>query len=52
MATKSRRDGVDLDTGEKVLQKIDALGLVRTQLGGDETTGQGMVALRFTGGGK
>jgi CRISPR-associated protein Cmr4 len=50
MATRSRRSGVDLDTGEKVLQKIIALNLMRMQLGGDETTGQGMVALRIAGG--
>lgn len=51
MATKSRAKGVDL-TAEAVLQKVQALGLSRTQLGGDETTGQGMVALTFAGGGQ
>jgi len=49
MATKSRASGVDL-SGRDILQKVKGLGLVRTQLGGDETTGQGMVALTFAGG--
>lgn len=46
MATPSRAKDVNL-TAKEVLQKVQGLGLVRTQLGGDETTGQGMVALRF-----
>lgn len=46
MATPSRARGVNL-TAKEILQKVQDLGLVRTQLGGDETTGQGMVALRF-----
>ncbi len=46
MATKSRASGVDL-SGQQVLEKVKSLGLMHTQLGGDETTGQGMVALRF-----
>ena len=50
MATKSRASGVDL-SGQQVLAKVKGLGLVYTQLGGDETTGQGMVALRFSDGG-
>jgi len=50
MATKSRASGVDLN-GQQVLAKVKGLGLVYTQLGGDETTGQGMVALRFRDGG-
>lgn len=33
---------------EEVLGKLTGLGLSRIQLGGDETTGQGMVALRFS----
>lgn len=49
MATRSRARGVDLDANA-VLQKITALNLTRTQLGGDETTGQGIVALRIMGG--
>jgi CRISPR-associated protein Cmr4 len=50
MATKSR-NGVKLSATE-ILKKISDLNLSRTQLGGDETTGQGMVALRITGGDK
>lgn len=49
MATKSRANGSNLDA-EGVLKKITDLNLTRTQLGGDETTGQGMVALRIAGG--
>jgi len=49
LATKSRANGVDL-TADQILQKVTGLNLTRTQLGGDETTGQGIVALRFTGG--
>jgi CRISPR-associated protein Cmr4 len=49
MATQSRASGVNLNA-KQVLDKILALNLVRTQLAGDETTGQGMVALRFAGG--
>jgi CRISPR-associated protein Cmr4 len=51
LATKSRARGVDM-AAEVVLQKVRNLGLMRTQLGGDETTGQGMVALTFAGGGQ
>jgi CRISPR-associated protein Cmr4 len=50
MATKSRAKEVDL-SGQQVLAKVKGLGLVPIQLGGDETTGQGMVALRFSDGG-
>jgi CRISPR-associated protein Cmr4 len=50
MATKSRASGVNL-SGQQVLAKVKGLGLVYTQLGGDETTGQGMVALRFANAG-
>ncbi len=49
MATKSR-GGVGL-SGQQVLERVKGLELVHTQLGGDETTGQGMVALRFSDGG-
>jgi CRISPR-associated protein Cmr4 len=49
MATRSRANGNKLDA-EGILKKIDDLKLTRTQLGGDETTGQGMVALRIAGG--
>ncbi len=49
MATRSRARGVNL-TAQDVLQKVRDLGLIRIQLGGDETTGQGIVALRFADG--
>jgi CRISPR-associated protein Cmr4 len=51
MATQSRAHGVNL-TGSAILQKITDLDLRHTQLGGDETTGQGIVALTFAGGEK
>ncbi|MGH7964799.1 MAG: type III-B CRISPR module RAMP protein Cmr4 [Candidatus Binatia bacterium] len=51
MATKSRMNGNGL-SAEAILQKIGNLNLTWTQLGGDETTGQGMVALRIAGGEK
>ncbi|MCC7354484.1 MAG: type III-B CRISPR module RAMP protein Cmr4 [Anaerolineae bacterium] len=51
MATQSREAGTPLQA-EEVLQKIVDLNLDRIQLGGDETTGQGIVALRFDGGEK
>lgn len=50
MATPAR-DGSKM-SAEDVLKKIEELNLMRTQLGGDETTGQGMVALRIVGGGQ
>lgn len=34
-------------TGSEILQRVAGMGTARTQLGGDETTGQGIVALRF-----
>ncbi|MDH7482693.1 MAG: type III-B CRISPR module RAMP protein Cmr4 [Armatimonadota bacterium] len=46
MATKSRRESIGL-SGKDVLQKLAELKITRTRLGGDETTGQGVVALRF-----
>lgn len=49
LATRSRSPKADLG-GVQILGKIAALNLTRTQLGGDETTGQGMVALRIAGG--
>lgn len=49
MATGSRANGTRL-TAQDVLQKIADLGIARTQLGGDETTGQGIVSLRIAGG--
>ena len=50
MAAKSRASGVNL-SGQQVLAKVKGLGLVHTQLGGDETTGHGIVALRFANAG-
>lgn len=47
MATKSRAKDVTL-SAEEVLQKVINSKLSRTQLGGDETTGQGFVALTFS----
>jgi len=49
MATGSRSKDVNLDA-KQVLQKLADLPLPRVQLGGDETTGQGVVALRMSGG--
>lgn len=49
MATASRTDEIVLDAAG-VLNKLTKLGLARVQLGGDETTGQGIVALTFAGG--
>lgn len=49
LATRSRMNGINLSATD-VLQRVTGLNLIRTQLGGDETTGQGMVALRFAGG--
>lgn len=48
LATRSRAAGVNL-SAKDVLSKVMGLDLHRTQLGGDETTGQGIVALRFAG---
>jgi CRISPR-associated protein Cmr4 len=45
--TKVNGNGMKADM---VLQRVMDLKLDRTQLGGDETTGQGFVALRFGGG--
>lgn len=51
MATPTRAtNGVKL-SGAEVLTKIGNLGLTRTVLGGDETVGRGVVALRFVKGG-
>ncbi|MEW5960174.1 MAG: type III-B CRISPR module RAMP protein Cmr4 [Chloroflexota bacterium] len=52
MATKSRaNEGLNLEA-KQILERLIGIDLTRTQLGGDETTGQGMVALRFVGGKK
>jgi len=47
--TKVNGNGMKAD---EVLQRVVDLQLDRTQLGGDETTGQGFVALRFSNGGE
>ncbi|MCS6964100.1 MAG: type III-B CRISPR module RAMP protein Cmr4 [Thermoflexus sp.] len=49
MATQSRLQGVNL-SGAQILEKIRNLNLQRIQLGGDETTGQGVVGLRMANG--
>ncbi len=50
MQEKHRADGqVPFTTASDILKKVCALELSRMHLGGDETTGQGMVALRFGG---
>jgi len=49
MATPSRKKGSTLKTAQEILNKVIGLDLLRTSLGGDETTGQGLVALRFGG---
>jgi len=51
MSTKSRASGINL-TADQILEKVTGLNITRTQLGGDETTGQGIVALRFGGASK
>jgi len=47
-ASASRNKAVNLD-GEAILRKVSSLPVKRLQLGGDESTGQGIVALRFGG---
>lgn len=51
MATGSRANHGTKMSAPEILQKVEGLNLQRTQLGGDETTGQGFVALRFSNGG-
>jgi CRISPR-associated protein Cmr4 len=51
MATKARDKETALSAAE-VISKVRGLQLDRTQLGGDETTGQGFVALRWSDGGE
>jgi CRISPR-associated protein Cmr4 len=41
------RDGKDKRTATDVLNELASLGLTHLQLGGDETTGQGWVAVKF-----
>lgn len=52
MATGSRANHGTKMSAPEILQKVEGLNLQRTQLGGDETTGQGFVALRFSNGGE
>jgi CRISPR-associated protein Cmr4 len=47
MATKSRAQKKAALNAEQVLGKVIGLGLTRIQLGGDETVGRGIAALRF-----
>jgi CRISPR-associated protein Cmr4 len=49
MATKQRKSGVSM-SAPQVMQKVINLDLRRMQLGGEETTGQGIVSLQFAGG--
>lgn len=49
MVTPARRPNSDL-SGLQILQKLEDLNLTRLQVGGDETTGQGITAIRMTGG--
>jgi len=54
LATNSRTNKADLNA-RQILEKIDRIisdDLSRIQLGGNETTGQGIVALRISGGDK
>ena len=47
MASKSRNPKVSLSAVE-LLNKVKGLGLERIQLGGDETIGRGIAAVRFS----
>lgn len=49
ISSRSRREKLDLDTAG-VLKKFTGLDLTHVQLGGDETTGQGIVHLNVQGG--
>lgn len=46
-ASTPRRKVNGLNSGEDVLAFVNQLGLNRVQLGGDETVGRGLVALRY-----
>lgn len=48
LSTDSRNPALKSLTAADVFTKLTGLGLSRIQMGGDETTGQGMVALRFS----
>jgi len=47
MASKSRTQKVSL-SAQEILNKVKGLGLKRIQLGGDETVGRGIAAVRFS----
>lgn len=49
LATDSRNKAVSL-SAQQIIDTVSGLGLERMQMGGDETTGQGIVSLRFGGG--
>jgi CRISPR-associated protein Cmr4 len=51
MASPTRARNTVRLSGVQVLEKVSALGLTRTVLGGDETVGRGVVSLRFVRGG-
>jgi CRISPR/Cas system CMR subunit Cmr4 (Cas7 group RAMP superfamily) len=48
LSTDSRNPALKSLTASDVFTKLTGLGLSRIQMGGDETTGQGLVALRFS----
>lgn len=48
LSTDSRNATLKSLSAADVFTKLEGLGLSRIQMGGDETTGQGMVALRFS----
>jgi CRISPR-associated protein Cmr4 len=49
-STPPRKPGASLTDGTAILNAVKNTGLTRIHLGGDETTGQGIVALHFEGG--
>jgi CRISPR-associated protein Cmr4 len=49
-STPPRKPGASLTDGTTILNAVKNTGLTRIHLGGDETTGQGIVALHFEGG--
>lgn len=49
-ATPPRKPKASLADGTAILNAVKNTGLTRLHLGGDETTGQGIVALHFEGG--
>jgi CRISPR-associated protein Cmr4 len=49
-STPPRKPGASLTDGTAILNAVKSTDLTRIHLGGDETTGQGIVALHFEGG--